>query len=69
MTAVLQINAQSIRAEDITYVGDRLLELCVSPDERVKARKQLDWLNDTLTQLGLPHCCYPLVGTAQPGTS
>jgi hypothetical protein len=49
----LEINKATVTAEQIRYVGDRMLELCYSAEDRSKTVQQLEWLNDTLTQLGM----------------
>jgi hypothetical protein len=60
ITSLLRVNAQAITREDIRYIGDRLLELCFTAEERAKTVKQLEWLNDTLTQLGMADRAFPL---------
>ncbi len=62
ITGLLEINKEKVTAQDIRYVGDRLLELCFTPADRAKVVKQLEWLNDTLTQLGMSDRAYPLAG-------
>jgi hypothetical protein len=60
ITSLLRVNSQTIVKEDIRYVGDRILELCFTAEERTKAVKQLEWLNDTLAQLGMSDRAFPL---------
>jgi hypothetical protein len=60
MTGLLEINKEKITKEDIRYVGDRLLELCFTVEERARTVQQLEWLNDTLTQLGMSDRTFPL---------
>ena len=47
-------------AEDIRYVGDRMLELCFTAENRTQTVSQLQWLNDTLAQLHMSDRAYPL---------
>ncbi len=60
ITALLELNAATVTAEDIRYVGDRLLELCFTAEDRTQATSQLQWLNDTLAQLHMSDRIYPL---------
>jgi hypothetical protein len=60
ITGILQMNQDKVTKEDIRYVGDRMLELCFTAEERAKAVKQLEWLNDTLAQLGMSDRAFPL---------
>ena len=60
ITSLVEMNSQSVTAEDIKYVGDRLLELCFTAEERDKTVRQIAWLNDTLDQLGMSDRSYPL---------
>jgi hypothetical protein len=60
IVGVLQFNAATITAEDIRYVGDRLLELCFTVEDRTQTVSQLQWLNDTLAQLHMSDRAYPL---------
>jgi hypothetical protein len=60
ITGLLQFNASTITAQDIRYVGDRLLELCFTPEDRHRTVTQLQWLNDTLIQLHMSDRLYPL---------
>jgi hypothetical protein len=62
ITGVLQVNKENVSAQDIRYVGDRMLELCFTAADRAKTAQQLEWLNDTLTQLGMSDRAYPLTG-------
>jgi hypothetical protein len=62
---VLQFNAFTITAEDIRYIGDRLLELCFTAEDRTQTMSQLQWLNNTLTQLNMSDRLYPLPGEDQ----
>jgi hypothetical protein len=54
------VNSVTVTPEDIRYIGDRLLELCFDVEERAKAAKQIEWLNDTLDQLGMPDRIFPM---------
>jgi hypothetical protein len=56
----LEMNREKVAKEEIRYIGDRLLELCFTADERAKTVQQLEWLNDTLAQLGMADRAYPL---------
>lgn len=67
ITGVLQFNAATITAEEIRYVGDRMLELCFTAEDRAKTVSQLEWLNDTLAQLHMSDRAYPLPGTGIRG--
>ena len=60
MTSLLRVNANTVTAEDICYIGDRLLELCFTVEERTKTVRQIEWLNDTLRQLGMADRVFPL---------
>jgi hypothetical protein len=60
ITAVLHMNKETMTAPDIRYVGDQLLELCSTVEDRTKRVQQLRWLNDTLVQLSMADCAYPL---------
>jgi hypothetical protein len=60
ITALLHLNAATITAGDIRYVGDRMLELCFTAEERSDTVSQLRWLNDTLAQLQMADRLYPL---------
>jgi hypothetical protein len=60
ITGLVQLNATTLTAEDIRYIGDRLLELCFTVQERAKAGNQIEWLNDTLVQLGMADRVYSL---------
>jgi hypothetical protein len=60
ITSLLRVNGPSVSAEDIRYVGDRLLEVCFDAGDRAKTLAQLRWLNDTLSQLGLGDRAYVL---------
>ncbi len=63
---VLQFNAETITAEDIRYVGDRMLELCFTAEARTQTVSQLQWLNDTLAQLHMSDRAYPLPADGDP---
>lgn len=60
ITGILEVRREKISKEEIRYVGDRLLELCFTADERAKTVRQLEWLNDTLAQLAMSDRAYPL---------
>ncbi len=60
ITSLLRVNSATITKEDIRYVGDRLLELCFTAEERANTVRQLEWLNDTLAQLGMSDRACPL---------
>lgn len=60
ITGLLEINSKLITADDIRYIGDRLLELCFTVDVRDRTVKQIEWLNDTLAQLGMSDRVHPL---------
>jgi hypothetical protein len=60
ITGLLQMNSQSVAAADIRYIGDRLLELCFTVEDRTKTVRQIEWLNDTLVQLGMADRSFPL---------
>lgn len=57
---LLEINQQTVTVADIRYAGDRMLELCYTAAERAATTKQLHWLNETLTRLGISDRVYPL---------
>jgi len=65
ITGLLQLNSAVISLEDMRYIGDRLLELCFTMDERSKTERQIEWLNDTLRQLGMADRVYPLPSQGQ----
>jgi hypothetical protein len=60
ITAILQFNRATVTAQDIRYIGDRILELCFTAEDRAKTVKQLEWLNDTLRQLNMADKVYAL---------
>ena len=60
ITSLLELNSGTVTVEDIQYVGDRLLELCFTAEERDKTVRQIAWLNDTLDQLGMSDRSYRL---------
>jgi len=60
ITSLLRVNSTKITAQDIRYIGDRMLELCFTAEDRAKTVKQLEWLNDTLGQLNMADRAYPL---------
>jgi hypothetical protein len=60
MTGLLEINKEKITKEEIRYVGDRLLELCFTAEDRAKTVQQLEWLNEALTQLGMSDRTFPV---------
>ena len=60
IVGLLELNAATITALDIRYVGDRLLELCFTAEDRTQTVSQLQWLNDTLAQLHMSDRAYPL---------
>jgi hypothetical protein len=60
ITELLHLNASTITAQDIRYIGDRLLELCFTTKDRAQTVSQLQWLNDTLAQLHMSDRAYPL---------
>jgi hypothetical protein len=60
ITGLLEMNSSSITSADLLYIGDRLLELCFTVEDRTKAAKQIEWLNDTLVQLGMTDRSFPL---------
>jgi hypothetical protein len=60
ITRLLELNEASITAEDTRYIGDRLLELCFTAENRAQTVSQLQWLNDTLAQLHMSDRLYPL---------
>jgi hypothetical protein len=62
ITRLLEMNKQNIAAGQIRYVGDRMRELAYTAAEQAKISKQLQWLNETLTQLGMADRLYPLPG-------
>lgn len=59
ITRLLELNKETITGEDIRYIGDRMRELGYSGAEQTKTAKQLLWLNETLTQLGMSDRRYP----------
>jgi len=65
ITALLRVNSPTVTAEDIRYIGDRLLELCFAVEERAKTSRHIEWLNDTLVQLGMADRTYPLASGNQ----
>jgi hypothetical protein len=60
ITGLLCVSCQAVSREDIRYVGDRLLELSFTAEDRAKTVRQLEWLNDTLAQLGMADRAFPL---------
>jgi hypothetical protein len=60
ITRLLEINKEGITTEQIRYLGDRMLELCFTADDRAKTVSQLQWLNDILVQLNMADRSYPL---------
>jgi hypothetical protein len=60
ITRLLDMNKENINAEQIRYIGDRMLELCFTAEDRAKTVTQLQWFNDTLTQLDMADRCYSL---------
>jgi hypothetical protein len=60
ITGILESNRETVTAADIRYVGDRMLELCYTAETRQRTIAQLQWLNDTLDQLGMSDRVYPL---------
>jgi hypothetical protein len=62
---LLELNAGTITAGDIRYVGDRMLELCFTAEERTPTVSQLQWLNDMLAQLHMADKLYPLPAADQ----
>jgi len=60
ITSLLRVNSAAVTVQDIRYIGDRMLELCFTADDRGKTVKQLQWLNDTLQQLNMAERAYPL---------
>jgi hypothetical protein len=60
ITSLLRINSQTVANEDIRYLGDRMLELCFTAEERAQTVRQLQWLNDTVAQLDMADRAYPL---------
>jgi hypothetical protein len=60
ITRLLEINKITITPEEIRYIGDRMLELCFTAEDRAKTVKQIQWLNDILVQLNMADRCYPL---------
>jgi hypothetical protein len=57
---LLEFNKENVTKDDIRYVGDRMLELCYTTEDRSKTIEQIRWLNDTLDQLGISDRAYPL---------
>jgi hypothetical protein len=45
---------------DIRYVGERMLELCFTAEDRGKTTQHLHWLNEILAQLDMADRVYPL---------
>lgn len=66
ITGLVQMNSNSLTATDIRYIGDRLLELCFTVEDRTKTVRQIEWLNDTLVQLGMADRSYPLPPAQSP---
>jgi hypothetical protein len=60
ITSLLRVNSQTVSREDIRYVGDRMLELCFTAEDRAKTVVQIRWLSDTLSQLQMSDRMYPL---------
>jgi hypothetical protein len=60
ITQLLEINRATVTAADIRYIGDRLLELCFTAEDRTPTVSQIQWLNDTLAQLHMSDWTYPL---------
>jgi hypothetical protein len=60
ITRLLEVNSATIAAQDIRYIGDRMLELCFTTKDRAQTVSQLKWLNDTLVQLQMSDRLYPL---------
>jgi hypothetical protein len=59
-TRLLEMNKEIISADNIRYLGDRMLELCYTGEDRAKTVKHLQWLNETLTQLDMSDRVYSL---------
>jgi hypothetical protein len=57
---LLEVNASTITAADISYIGDRMLELCFTAKDRAQTVSQIKWLNDLLVQLHMSDRLYPL---------
>jgi hypothetical protein len=66
IASLLRINASTITAQDIRYIGDRMLELCFTAEDRAQTVAQLRWLNDALAQLHLSDRAYPLPAGGNP---
>jgi hypothetical protein len=60
IAGLLRFNRSTVTAQDIRYIGDRMLELCFTTKERAQTVSQLQWLNDTLAQLHMSDRAYPL---------
>lgn len=60
ITRLLDLNRTTITSQEIRYIGDRLLELCFTAEDREQTVSQPRWLNDTLTQLQMSDRVYPL---------
>jgi hypothetical protein len=58
ITGLLEMNSASISRAEIQFVGDRLLELCFTVEDRDRAVRQIEWLNDTLVQLKMDDRCF-----------
>lgn len=57
---LLRCNSHRISQSDITYIAERMLELCFTQEDVQKCRKALEWLNETLELLGMADRKYPL---------
>lgn len=52
---ILENFGQQFTPEDITYIADRLRELCLLPEEFARWRERIEWLNNALQRLNLTH--------------
>jgi len=60
ITGLLEINKDTVTNDDVRYLGDRMLELCFTAEDRAETVRQLRWFNDTLAQLGMSDRAFPL---------
>jgi hypothetical protein len=60
ITRLLELNKETITGADIRTIGDRMRELAYRGADQAETGKQLQWLNETLTQLGMSDRLYPL---------
>ncbi len=51
--ALIELNSEAVSAADIAYISRNLLTLVYTPEDALKYRAQIEWLNSELEKLGL----------------